>query len=710
MDKPSQPKLQKFPINTNFSSKKTRSFNANWYNRFDWLEYNIQSDAAFCFACKNFSSRSSADTTFTVTGFRKWTNALDKDKGFMKHQKSEVHKNCHEKWKAKVRISEGTDTSILEKLVPDQSKTTQNNREYFKLLFQYVIWFATNEIAFRGHDEAADSKNPGNWTTFIKMQLKTNKEFRSLHQAITEKRLFVDYTSKTSLNEMLSVLAVQIRKEICHQIETAGCFSALIDESKDKGKREELAFSVRYYTNKVQERFLSMTALTKFDAEAISAVTKDLISDVQQKSNGSPIISLGADGASVMSGWLAGVAELLRSRYFKWLVYIHCTAHRLNLVVGDMLKASLSSMDVMTTIKSCHILLNKPKIRQKYESFHREMYPGKQVKHIVQQIDVRWGCKYEAVNVISERFDVVLTTLIDVANNPGGSDEDSEDDEYEYTKSQAETAAGLYHKLMSGKFIVGLTTLHKYLGKLYFLNKELQTKEIDWTDVQYELTRTRDLINNIKDEDILIESKDISRKTGNPLALRDTMPIHNTRATTVMTPDDQDHQVKEFIGDLNEELKKKLNDEFNVRFDSKNIDILRAINALNAGSDTYLNLSELDVLLNTFSCLNINRSILELEIERAEVDYRLGLPINPSRLPNLTTLIAVKNTISTSTASVERAFSGMNRICTKLRSTLIPERLSDLLCISLNRDVADLLDLDEVVTAWGNMRNRRAKV
>jgi hypothetical protein len=30
-----------------------------------------------------------------------------------------------------------------------------------------------------------------------------------------------------------------------------------------------------------------------------------------------------------------------------------------------------------------------------------------------------------------------------VANNPGGSDEDSEDDEYGYKKSQAETAAGL---------------------------------------------------------------------------------------------------------------------------------------------------------------------------------------------------------------------------------------------------------------------------
>ena len=134
----------------------------------------------------------------------------------------------------------------------------------------------------------------------------------------------------------------------------------------------------------------------------------------------------------------------------------------------------------MTAVKSCHTLLNKTKIRQKYESLNREMYPSKQVKHITQQIDVRWGCKYEAVDVISERFDVVLTTLINVANNPGGSDDDSEDDEYGYKKSQTETAAGLYHKLMSGKFIVGLTTLHNYLGKIQYtsLIKNFRPKKL----------------------------------------------------------------------------------------------------------------------------------------------------------------------------------------------------------------------------------------
>jgi hypothetical protein len=90
---------------------------------------------------------------------------------------------------------------------------------------------------------------------------------------------------------------------------------------------------------------------------------------------------------------------------------------------------------------------------------------------------------------------------------------------------------------MSGKFIVGWQHFISISASyIYFLNKELQAEEIDWTDVQYELTRTRNSINNIKDEDIFIESKEISRKTEYPLAHCDTMPIHNTshyRATTV---------------------------------------------------------------------------------------------------------------------------------------------------------------------------------
>jgi hypothetical protein len=40
----------------------------------------------------------------------------------------------------------------------------------------------------RGNYESDDSKNPGNWTTFIKLQLETNPTFKNLHNKFTKSR------------------------------------------------------------------------------------------------------------------------------------------------------------------------------------------------------------------------------------------------------------------------------------------------------------------------------------------------------------------------------------------------------------------------------------------------------------------------------------------------------------------------------------------
>ena len=70
---PSRPVVD-FPP-TVFSGKK-RSFNLKWYEEFEWLEYSISRDAAFCYPCRVFTTRSGkAEGTFTVTGFRDWKHA-----------------------------------------------------------------------------------------------------------------------------------------------------------------------------------------------------------------------------------------------------------------------------------------------------------------------------------------------------------------------------------------------------------------------------------------------------------------------------------------------------------------------------------------------------------------------------------------------------------------------------------------------------------
>ena len=51
----------------------------------------------------------------------------------------------------------------------------------------------------------------------------------------------MNYYSKTSYNGFIEVIASETRLSICEEISHSKLFSVLIDESKDLGKREELA-------------------------------------------------------------------------------------------------------------------------------------------------------------------------------------------------------------------------------------------------------------------------------------------------------------------------------------------------------------------------------------------------------------------------------------------------------------------------------------
>lgn len=594
-------------------------------------------------------------------------------------------------------IESGSLKSIADKLCPNANEIAKENKDYLRILFKYVLWFTTNSVATRGHDETEESEKQGNWLSFIKLQLETNPTFQELHEKVSKSRS-TDYTSKTFFNGFVTVVANGVRDAIYSDIANCGMYSVLIDESKDKGKKEELALAVRYYSEKVVERFIEIKHLTEFDAQTIAAHTKDLIEFITQHSDGSVVISLGADGASVMSGEYAGVGEILRSQHFPWILYIHCTAHRLNLIVNDLVKDSPLAVDVLATITRLYSFLNIGKVRPVYQKIFQEMFPKTQTKYLTQQFEVRWSCKFEAVDFVAEKPECILATLAEVSNNGAV-----------HGAKHAEEAAGFYHKLMSGKFIVALVTLQLFLAELDNLSKELQAVDINWTEVQYCVTRTRFGLKEITEEAIYEAAEECSKKMGIPLVLDNT--IHNTRSGGFERSEEEiEAQLKNAITALNSYMQAKLEEEFKVRFDDKNVDILKACEAFDAASENFLDFEKLLYMVDHFDCLNVNRTLLKTEARKAKYEISLGLPMRRRGMENLMKLINVKNTLSTSSASVERAFSAMNRICTKLRSSLTSERLSDLMCVTLNRDIALHLDIDTLIKKWASICNRRINI
>ena len=149
----------------------------------------------------------------------------------------------------------------------------------------------------------------------------------------------------------------------------SACF---LDESKDAAKREGLALAVRYSAGNVVKRFVYLRKLDQFDAQAIKECVNELIKCIIQSSGSSMVICLGADGASVIAGEFSGVAELLRSDYFHWLIYIHCTAHRISLLVNDLIKGSNLALDIFSKNNSLHALLNHEKVREVYHTAYSE--------------------------------------------------------------------------------------------------------------------------------------------------------------------------------------------------------------------------------------------------------------------------------------------------------------------------------------------------
>ena len=147
---PSRPVVD-FPP-TVFSGKK-RSFNPKWYEEFEWLEYSISRDAAFCYPCRVFTTGSGkAEGTFTVTGFRDWKHASGNSGVLHNHDKCSVHRNAVIAW-GQYRYGVAYGKSVADQLHTSRTLQIEKNRHYLK---DVILLCALQEITLRGHDKSSE--------------------------------------------------------------------------------------------------------------------------------------------------------------------------------------------------------------------------------------------------------------------------------------------------------------------------------------------------------------------------------------------------------------------------------------------------------------------------------------------------------------------------------------------------------------------------
>ena len=82
------------------------------------------------------------------------------------------------------------------------------------------------------------------------------------------------------------------------------------------------------------------------------------------------------------------------------------------------------------------------------------------------------------------------------------------------------------------------------------------------------------------------------------------------------------------------------------------------------------------------------------------------MELTPLKFPTLVKLLQISMMICVSTAKCERSFSALKRIKTYLRSFTSEQRLTDTAILSIERDLADSLILNDTVEEFAKQHRR----
>jgi hypothetical protein len=147
------------------------------------------------------------------------------------------------------------------------------------------------------------------------------------------------------------------------------------------------------------------------NAAAIYQVVKDKLdqySNVKEK-----LIMQTIDGASVMSGHINGVQTLVRREY-PFAYFVHCAAHRLNLVLCQP-ASSIAPAKIFFINTSAFSTFTSNAPRRK--AFLISHNPG----------DTRWYYRASVINDLYKNFEKLLQVFDELTEQPDGWDNESLD-------------------------------------------------------------------------------------------------------------------------------------------------------------------------------------------------------------------------------------------------------------------------------------------
>lgn len=285
------------------------------------MEYSVTKNAAYCFSCRHFGI--GCESSWTKEGYRNWK------KGYKDHSETKKHGEATAAWGRYV-WNKAKGETVLSQISTAHAEARQITREWIKFVSRTLRYCSSQEIALREHRSENDNK--GNFVGAVDLVLKHSQDLRDLR---TKLPLNAHYLSPEPQNELLSCMADMVQSVIIDKVKKAKFWSIIADETKDASKTEQLSICIRYWDTTgdkpcLQEDFITLVPLDRMTAVYIAQVISDQVELFGL--SWEHLVGQAYDGASTMSGCIAGVSTLIKEKA-PLAIYVHCWAHKLNLAL-----------------------------------------------------------------------------------------------------------------------------------------------------------------------------------------------------------------------------------------------------------------------------------------------------------------------------------------------------------------------------------------
>ncbi|XP_069616009.1 zinc finger MYM-type protein 1-like [Ranitomeya imitator] len=550
-------------------------------------------------------------------------------------------------------------------------------------LIALVRVLGTQNLAFRGSNDALFASNNGNFLKFVEYLAMFDPIMCEHIRKIRDKEIHAHYLGKTIQNEMIQLLSNGIQEKILDDVKTAKYFSVVLNCTSDVSHVEQMTIIVRFVSTsedkkfEIKEHFLGFIPVSDTTGGGLTAAVLNKFEEM----------SLSVDN--------------LRG------------SHSLNLVVNDAAKCCFGATTFLLLVQNLYVFFSSS--TQHWEVLVHHL-PSLTLKPLS---ETRWESRIDALAPLHYQLSEVHDALMDIAENISLTGRSGNVSRLE--------AQGLAKQVETFSFVTSVLVWFNILYEINLTSKLLQSQEFDLAAASQHLDKTKKYLQSLRSDEefekLLVDAREIAEELGIPANFESSSAPKRLKKKNrqfsyegkdeLIRDEKQSFKINFYVAILDTAINsvderftqlKEMELKFGFLYHIRSLEgkpskfVLDKCKALEK-SLTHNEVKDIDAIELCGALQAMSRHVPEDSSPKDVLELLLKSDLKES-VPNLVVSLRILLTLPVSVASGERSFSKLKLIKTYLRANMMQERLDGLATISIESEVAKQINLGDLVSSF----------